>query len=512
MIGGLLNSASRTALVAAAGLFVGGVAMPSAKAADLGGDCCADLEERVAELEATTARKGNRKMSVTITGQVNKFVQWWDDGLQSKTYYGLENRNSSTRFSILGEAKVTPNVKMGFEIMLDNQAGSSSTTNQWESFGRTSSTLTNTIGNTWDGNNNDSYFGAARRMIFWVEDAKLGRISVGHYEMAGAVPTIDLGGISAGASSSLTLVNGGFFLRGPAGQYYAASWSNFVDPAATQSRQNEVRYDSAVYMGFILSGSVADDGSNYGTMLRYAGEASGFRIAAGIGYEHYGQVAAQQNCTLTGTTCTLNAPGFGPANQANPAPNVNAWGAALSLLHVPTGLFVQGHYEAVDFDENAPTTPGPGNSWWAQSGSGRIPADQWLIQGGITKNWFGFGNTALFAEYSREQGWGGTGGPFAASGRTFANNSGGVTTVPGAQTVFGVTDTAVTMYGFGITQNVDAAATEIYLDYRHFSADITCSATGANCTGAAAPIGTVTLQKLQTEDFWTVIGGARLKF
>jgi hypothetical protein len=31
----------------------------SAKAADLGGSC-ADLEERVAELEATTARKGNR--------------------------------------------------------------------------------------------------------------------------------------------------------------------------------------------------------------------------------------------------------------------------------------------------------------------------------------------------------------------------------------------------------------------------------------------------------------------
>jgi hypothetical protein len=215
MIGGLLNSASRTALVAAAGLFVVGVAMPSAKAADLGGDCCADLEERVAELEATTARKGNRKMSVTITGQVNKFVQWWDDGLQSKTYYGLENRNSSTRFSILGEAKVTANVKMGFEIMLDNQAGSSSTINQWETFGRTSSTLVNTISNSFDGNNNDSYFGAARRMIFWVEDSKLGRISVGHYEMAGVVPTIDLGGISSGASPSMTLVNGGFFLRGP---------------------------------------------------------------------------------------------------------------------------------------------------------------------------------------------------------------------------------------------------------------------------------------------------------
>ena len=47
-------------------------------AADLGGDCCADLEERVAELEATTARKGNRKVSLEIYGQVNQGVLWWD--------------------------------------------------------------------------------------------------------------------------------------------------------------------------------------------------------------------------------------------------------------------------------------------------------------------------------------------------------------------------------------------------------------------------------------------------
>ena len=40
-----------------------------AKAADLGGDCCSDLEDRVAELEATTARKGNKKVSVTLYGQ-----------------------------------------------------------------------------------------------------------------------------------------------------------------------------------------------------------------------------------------------------------------------------------------------------------------------------------------------------------------------------------------------------------------------------------------------------------
>src|SRR5436190_21624904 len=102
MIGGLSNTSSRLALVAAAGLLMGGVAMPSAKAADLGGDCCADLKERVAELEATTARKGNRKMSLTITGQVHRIVLGWDDGHSSRIYYGLDNTNFSICFTPLG--------------------------------------------------------------------------------------------------------------------------------------------------------------------------------------------------------------------------------------------------------------------------------------------------------------------------------------------------------------------------------------------------------------------------
>src|SRR5947208_14071920 len=112
MIGGLLSkSTSRVALFAAAGLFMG-VAMPSAKAADLGGDCCADLEERVAELEATTARKGNRKMSLTITGQVNRLIMFWDDGHSSGIYYGIDNVKSSSRFSFLVEASCTPWLKL----------------------------------------------------------------------------------------------------------------------------------------------------------------------------------------------------------------------------------------------------------------------------------------------------------------------------------------------------------------------------------------------------------------
>jgi hypothetical protein len=42
-------------------VFAGCLSGGAAKAADLGGDCCSDLEESVAELEATTVRKATRK-------------------------------------------------------------------------------------------------------------------------------------------------------------------------------------------------------------------------------------------------------------------------------------------------------------------------------------------------------------------------------------------------------------------------------------------------------------------
>jgi hypothetical protein len=89
----------RSRLLAAAGVTVFMAAYPHvpAKAADLGGDCCADLEDRIAELEATTVRKGNKKVSVTLYGQVNKSVLWWDDGAEKNTY--VVDNNYEQRFS-----------------------------------------------------------------------------------------------------------------------------------------------------------------------------------------------------------------------------------------------------------------------------------------------------------------------------------------------------------------------------------------------------------------------------
>src|SRR4051812_33990470 len=88
-------------LLGAAAMLVGSWAIPAA-AADLGGNCCADLEERIAELEATTARKGNRKVSLTVSGWVNEAVFAWDDGTERNVYVGT-NFVEQSRVRFVGE-------------------------------------------------------------------------------------------------------------------------------------------------------------------------------------------------------------------------------------------------------------------------------------------------------------------------------------------------------------------------------------------------------------------------
>ena len=80
-------------MLTAAGCWIGAAAgewprIAPASAAQLGAGpgagCCADLEERIAELEASVARRGNRKVSLEVHGQVSEVEMWWNDGAAKK--------------------------------------------------------------------------------------------------------------------------------------------------------------------------------------------------------------------------------------------------------------------------------------------------------------------------------------------------------------------------------------------------------------------------------------------
>jgi hypothetical protein len=176
-------------------------------------------------------------------------------------------------------------------------------------------------------------------------------------------------------------------------------------------------------------------------------------------------------------------------------------------MHVPTGLFVQGHYMAGDYGDPAQVVSG---YWGSAGGVTKKDWSHWLIQGGVAKNWFGIGNTALYGEYGKSNDFGAE-----AAGRNFAAATAFAApfnTAANAQQNFtavnGVTDTELTIWGLGITQNVDAAASTLYLGYRNFSADVTCTGAGTTCSGAAGG----TAKALPTEDIHVVVGGAVVRF
>src|SRR4029079_19180112 len=92
------------------------------------GDCCADLEARITELEATTARKGNRKVSVKISGWVNEAIFAWDDGVERNAYIGT-NFVEQSRFRFVGDAKINKEWSAGYILEVGVQGHPS---NRWD--------------------------------------------------------------------------------------------------------------------------------------------------------------------------------------------------------------------------------------------------------------------------------------------------------------------------------------------------------------------------------------------
>jgi predicted porin len=297
MFGGLFKSTSMFALAAAAGLAFGGV---SAKAADLGGDCCADLEERVAELEATTARKGNRKVSLTIYGQVTSAVMFWDaqgNGVDESNTYVVDPQTSGTRFGFKGKAKITSDLSAGYQIELQYQQADA----------------TRVRVNNDEGQDLPEF----RQAHWYLKSKTLGKIRIGQADMANSgIAEINVANtnIADGMSSSQA---GGAIIRNDLG---GPAMTNFEN-----NRRNTVRYDTPTMAGFILSAAWGED-DIWDVALRYAGEVGGFKIAAGVAY-------SENTDSSNGTV----------ADAA-----IETVNGGLSIKHVATGLFATasaGHRE-----------------------------------------------------------------------------------------------------------------------------------------------------------------------
>jgi hypothetical protein len=405
-------------------------------AADLGSDGVADLEERIAELEATTARKGNRKVSLTISGYVNEQVQWWDDGAEQNVYVGT-NESDQTRLRFVGKAKIDKDWSAGYIIELGFRGAGQGTWNA------------NTPAGTNAGIN-------LRHSAWFVESKSLGKLTTGLTSAANdSITELTVAKtITVEKPIQIFTPNAGFAIRRNGVNTGNVTWGQLssIPQAGEGDRYNVVRYDTPEFAGFIGSASWGED-DLWAVALRYSGEVHGFKLAGGIGYSEI----SDKNRNLYTTSATESN---GKGNEV---------GLSVSALHIDSGLFATFAY-GKGKDEFRP---------------GDDVDQSWNIQAGIQKKFIALGATTVYGEYYE----GDFGAAFSGAGvaRTFGTGPGN-----------NVIGSDVDVWGLAAVQNIEAAALDLYISYRQYSADIYTAASPGGVTGV--------------DGFQTVFSGAKISF
>ena len=281
-----MKKSSLSALVAA-GLLMGGLSAGSASAADLGGNCCADLEERIAELEATTARKGNRKVSLTVSGWVGEQVMYWDNDNpnplfdESNTYVGGLGTTLSSHVKFTGQATIVPGWYAGYVLHLEVISGDSLTQNEGISRGPA---LYGIVQNPAFAPS----FGPSVQALqsYWfIKSDHLGKLGVGLQSQAS-----DNTAILVDGSGSLVPANWVAFdyraFHLPSGTILGGAACATMGGAVGDCNgltENVVRYDSPTFGGFSISASWGED-DMWDVAARYSGEFNGFKLAVAAAY------------------------------------------------------------------------------------------------------------------------------------------------------------------------------------------------------------------------------------
>lgn len=453
MIGVLSKAASRLALAAILGA-VGAIifVQKPVKAADLGGDCCADLEDRVAELEATTVRKGNKKVSVTVYGKANHAILFWDDG-HEKNAYVVDNSYKSSRFGFKGTAKISGDWYGGYKLEMEDRVAASETVNQIDD------------DNAPQGN---ALF--VRHSYADIGNKHYGEVRLGLTMMPKDDVTKDTDVTElADTMTSDNHMNRGFFLRpkgfdtevgntlAPAPPPFGNSslkWQSISQCYSSTSafdcstRRNAVTYWSPSFLGsaegkgFVASWGWGED-DIWSAALRYRDTwGPNWEFGAGVGYEHFRDER-------------FNNAGGGLAGFKEDLDEV---AGSASIKHKPTGLFA---FTAFSFsDDNSTNRQNVG----VFTGTSSPDMNAWDARVGIQRK-FGMlgdlGDTTFFGGYLQiNDGIGGACGP-TRSCRAF--------TFPDLAIPTEITGAQVTRWYLGYDQSLVGGYLHLYGVYQHLT-------------------------------------------
>lgn len=422
-------------------------------AADHALSCCADLDQRIAKLEALSARNGKRGVEVKVSGSVNHAILAWDDGV-SRDAAMVTNDNDNSTATVEGQTEaIGGGWSVGFVFDLDIlNAGS----------GELSQSTPGRIASI-----------EAGEVSVWVKNEQLGQLTVGLTSAkgsSGGANEADLSRTEVAGYVGITDIGGAFFLsRAGAGESNGltnVTWDRLID-SLDQPDGTIIAYNSPEFAGFSVSAlwGVNDD---WNIGLGYTNDAIGpFSFVARAAVNE--DVEVQKDTSRAERTVS----------------------GSVALLHVPAGLSIavaggsRNYIGATTFNDGRFGTPESPYFGYLKAG--------WRAELLST------GETAFYAEYGRFRNFLSQ----DADVETVAGLAGLDSTVvcAGAGAACLISASDATVWGAGVVQHLDQTGVQLYLGYRHVDPSVRLS------DNQGAPVGPVPLKS-----FETLIGGLLIEF
>lgn len=200
---------------------------------------------------AKTVSSGEEKVSLAISGQVNRGILYTRDGRQGEIFH-VDNDNSSTRVRLIGKARLGDDVTMGTQIEVQMESNSTVSINQ---------TTDNGVG------------GAAfteRKLELYLDSKQFGWLWLGQGDTASnGTSEVDLSGTSVVGHSAIQEMAGGILFVNDVTNAFGPSIGTVFNNLDGLSRDDRVRYDTPTFLGFKASASHISGGAVDGA-LRYA--------------------------------------------------------------------------------------------------------------------------------------------------------------------------------------------------------------------------------------------------
>jgi predicted porin len=405
---------------------------------------------------------------------------FWDDGHERNVYEGT-NHAARSRFRFVGDAKINSDWSAGYLLEIGVVSNRLNRTDQNNGHG-----FSNIPGGTTDAAILDTRFST-----WWIQNKHYGKLWVGKGDQATErITEINL------ASTNHFLKhygrwNGSFRLYDSNDDLSTNTWGQILPQSGFTGegvpgegdRYNVVKYDSPEFGGFTVSAAWGED-DFWDAAIRYAGEFEGIKIAGGIGYSEWSGFGP-----LNARGCAIDKPG--DAGEAD----CSQLGLSGSVLHEKTGLFVTGSY-GIKWDDNR------------QAAFGGAPVEDkdqfYQILAGVERKYDGelgkLGKTTVYGEYEHYD----TGALIAGNGQTATGRARSVAALFNVPAPFLGAGADIDVWGVGFNQNIEKAALDLYVAWRHAEADVFGSTNGVKGGPGA--------QTLSVEPIDLIMSGARIQF